>query len=211
MPCRARIGQSPALGQSRGRLEKSHVETLSFAGWPGPRFGRGGYGRRAAAIVAVVVLGGCSGSSRAEWVDGDWRHLDVDLHLDRCANYHSGGLGTSAHSFDSHRRRLAGQPADASRLHPARPRDQARFGGPVGSATPDLPVLPVAGRLDTRFLALTVEPRVSFNDATADVNTLETITGLGQQAIIANNRYLYFTEAGTTYWLPGNRWATSRR
>jgi len=33
------------------------------------------------------------------------------------------------------------------------------------------------------------------------VQTLESVSGLGRAAIIANNRYLYFTESGTTYWL----------
>ena len=51
------------------------------------------------------------------------------------------------------------------------------------------------------FLALAVEPGVSFAEATQYVTTLETITGLGQQAIIANNRYLYFTSGGVSYWL----------
>ena len=86
-------------------------------------------------------------------------------------------------------------------VHPARPRrDQARVRRPRRLATPTYPYCQwLVG--SNVFLALTVEPRVLFNDATADVNTLDTITGLGQQAIIANNRYLYFTEAGTTYWL----------
>jgi hypothetical protein len=51
------------------------------------------------------------------------------------------------------------------------------------------------------FLALAVEPGVSFRTATQYVSTLETVSGLGQQAMIANNRYLYFTAAGTSYWL----------
>jgi len=42
---------------------------------------------------------------------------------------------------------------------------------------------------------------VSFDTATQYVDTLETINHLGQTAIIANNRYLYFTAAGTSYWL----------
>jgi hypothetical protein len=51
------------------------------------------------------------------------------------------------------------------------------------------------------FLALSVEPGTSFQTATRFVNTLETIHRLGQEAIIANNRYLYFTASGTSYWL----------
>jgi len=51
------------------------------------------------------------------------------------------------------------------------------------------------------FLALALEPNTSFDTATQYVDTLETVTGLGQLAIIANNRYLYFTSSGTSYWL----------
>ena len=46
-----------------------------------------------------------------------------------------------------------------------------------------------------------MEPRTSFQTATQYVDTLETVRGLGQQAMVANNRYLYFTASGTTYWL----------
>ena len=51
------------------------------------------------------------------------------------------------------------------------------------------------------FLALAVEPGTSFDSATQYVDTLVKVNGLGQQAIIANNRYLYFTASGTSYWL----------
>jgi lysophospholipase L1-like esterase len=51
------------------------------------------------------------------------------------------------------------------------------------------------------FLALQVMPHVSFDTATQYVDTLVTVKGLGQQAIIANNRYLYFTQGSTSYWL----------
>jgi uncharacterized protein len=74
------------------------------------------------------------------------------------------------------------------------------FGGPVGPATPTYPYCQWLVGSDA-FLALSVEPRTSFQDATQYVTTLESVSGLGQQAMIANNRYLYFTAAGTTYWL----------
>jgi hypothetical protein len=75
-----------------------------------------------------------------------------------------------------------------------------QFGGPVGLATPTYPYCQwLVG--SEAFLALAVEPGVSFQTATQYVDTLETVTGLGQTAIIANNRYLYFTASGTTYWL----------
>jgi lysophospholipase L1-like esterase len=74
------------------------------------------------------------------------------------------------------------------------------FGGPVGPATPTYPYCQwLVGK--NSFLALAVEPHTSFNAATQYVATLETVSGLGSQAIIANNRYLYFTEGSTSYWL----------
>jgi hypothetical protein len=77
---------------------------------------------------------------------------------------------------------------------------QRQFGGPVGRATPTYPYCQWLVGTDA-FLALAVEPRTSFQTATQYVDTLETVRGLGQQAMVANNRYLYFTASGTTYWL----------
>ncbi|HXY46137.1 MAG TPA: DUF459 domain-containing protein, partial [Acidimicrobiales bacterium] len=74
------------------------------------------------------------------------------------------------------------------------------FGGPVGPATPTYPYCQwLVG--ENSFLALAVEPHTSFNAATQYVDTLVTVNGLGQEAIIANNRYLYFTQGSTSYWL----------
>jgi lysophospholipase L1-like esterase len=74
------------------------------------------------------------------------------------------------------------------------------FGTPVGEATPAYPYCQwLVG--ENSYLALSVEPHTSFDTATQYVDTLVTVTGLGQQAIIANNRYLYFTEGSTSYWL----------
>lgn len=76
----------------------------------------------------------------------------------------------------------------------------AQFGGPVGVATPTYPYCQwLVG--DDAFLALEVEPDTSFDTATQYVTTLETVTGLGAQAIIANNRFLYFSSGTTSYWL----------
>jgi lysophospholipase L1-like esterase len=75
-----------------------------------------------------------------------------------------------------------------------------QFGGPVGPATPTYPYCEwLVGK--NSFLALAVEPHTSFNAATQYVATLQAVSGLGSQAIIANNRYLYFTERSTSYWL----------
>jgi hypothetical protein len=74
------------------------------------------------------------------------------------------------------------------------------FGGPVGPATPTYPYCQWLVGSDA-FLALSVEPQTSFQDATQYVTTLASVSGLGRQAMIANNRYLYFTAASTTYWL----------
>ncbi len=77
---------------------------------------------------------------------------------------------------------------------------EGQFGGPVSPATPTYPYCQWLVGTDA-FLALAVEPDTSFDSATQYVDTLVTVTGLGQQAIIANNRYLYFTASGTSYWL----------
>jgi hypothetical protein len=77
---------------------------------------------------------------------------------------------------------------------------EGQFGGPVGPATPTYPYCQWLVGTDA-FLALAVEPRTSFRTVTQYVDSLETVSGLGQQAMIANNRYLYFTASGTTYWL----------
>jgi len=74
------------------------------------------------------------------------------------------------------------------------------FGGPVGQATPTFPYCQWLVGQDS-FLALEVMPHVSFDTATQYVDTLETVNGLGQEAIIANTRYLYFTQGSTSYWL----------
>jgi len=95
---------------------------------------------------------------------------------------------------------LGNQPTRVACRLLSRAQIEGQFGGPVGPPTPTYPYCQWLVGADS-FLALAVEPGTSFDNATQFVNTLETVTGLGQQAIIANNRYLYFTAAGTTYWL----------
>lgn len=74
------------------------------------------------------------------------------------------------------------------------------FGGPVGEPTPTYPYCQwLVGA--NAFLALAVEPRTSFDAATQYVDTLVNVRGLGSHAIIANNRYLYFSEGTTSFWL----------
>ncbi len=51
------------------------------------------------------------------------------------------------------------------------------------------------------FLALAVFPHMSFAEDTQWVVPLQKIPGLGQQALIGNNRYLYFSAGGTSYYL----------
>jgi hypothetical protein len=75
-----------------------------------------------------------------------------------------------------------------------------QFGGPVGLPTPTYPYCQWLVGSDS-FLALAVEPGVSFQTATQYVDTLESVHGLGQRAVIANNRYLYFTSGDVSYWL----------
>jgi Protein of unknown function (DUF459) len=76
----------------------------------------------------------------------------------------------------------------------------AQLGGPVGLPTPTYPYCQWLVGTDS-FLALAVEQGVSFRTATQYVDTLETVHGLGEAAIIANNRYLYFTAGDVSYWL----------
>ncbi|HTW97135.1 MAG TPA: hypothetical protein VMD59_00075 [Acidimicrobiales bacterium] len=76
----------------------------------------------------------------------------------------------------------------------------AQFGKPVGPATPTYPYCQWLVGANS-FLALDVEPDTTFATATQYVDTLQTVTGLGSRAIIANNRYLYFTQGSTSYWL----------
>jgi len=75
-----------------------------------------------------------------------------------------------------------------------------QFGGPVGQGTPTFPYCQWLIGKDS-WLALQVMPGLSFNRATQYVDTLVTVNGLGQRAIIANNRFLYFTQGSTSYWL----------
>lgn len=76
----------------------------------------------------------------------------------------------------------------------------AQFGGPVGPPTPTYPDCSwLVGR--NAFLALDIEPRTSFTSATQYVAALEHISNVGTRAIIGNNRYLYFSNGTTSYWL----------
>lgn len=75
-----------------------------------------------------------------------------------------------------------------------------QFGGPVGAATPTYPYCQWLVGSDA-FLALQVEPGVGFGAATSFVAPLRTLHGIGSAAMIANNRYLYFSARGASYWL----------
>ena len=159
------------------------------------------YGRRVVAIVVVVALGGCSAAAAPNGTtgtDGTSTSTSTSIGAPPTTQAVSGHPHTHSTRIDDGS--LGNQPTRLACTLLDRGEIKREFGGPVGLATPTYPYCQwLVG--SNAFLALTVEPGVSFNDATEDVDTLETITGLGQQAIIANNRYLYFTEAGTTYWL----------
>ncbi len=131
---------------------------------------------------------------------GHYDHHPGSHHDKRTADTHY-RASFPADSATSPRRRLARQSGNPARLLPPQSSEiQGHFGGPVGSATPTYPYCQWQVGTDA-FLALAVEPRTSFRTATQYVQTLETVSGLGREAIIANNRYLYFTACGTTYWL----------
>jgi hypothetical protein len=77
---------------------------------------------------------------------------------------------------------------------------RAQFGGAVGVPTPTYPYCQwLVGT--SAFLGLAVEPGVPFRTATEYVSSLEAVKGVGQAAMIGNNRFLYFSAAGTSYWL----------
>jgi lysophospholipase L1-like esterase len=149
------------------------------------------------AIVAVVALGGCSAAASGK------------AHTASTAAVTTTSRATTSSQPVPSRRRRPPRLDDGSLGNRAtrlactllsRAEIRSRFGGPVGVATPTYPYCQwLVG--SNAFLALAVEPGVSFNAATQYVDTLQTVTGLGQQAIIANNRYLYFTASGTSYWL----------
>jgi hypothetical protein len=75
-----------------------------------------------------------------------------------------------------------------------------QFGGPVSWPVPTYPDCEWLIGSDA-FLALSVEPGVSFAEATRYVVPLETTSGIGSASMIANNRFLYFTVGGTSFWL----------
>ena len=76
----------------------------------------------------------------------------------------------------------------------------AQFGGPVGWPTPTYPDCTWLVGKDA-FLSLAVEEGVSFGRATRFVVPLEHVGGIGSSAMIANNRFLYFSARGSSYWL----------
>lgn len=77
---------------------------------------------------------------------------------------------------------------------------RAEFRAPVGAPTPAYPYCQwLVG--DDAFLGLAVEPGVSYGTATEYVAPLVRLHGIGRAAEIANNRYLYFSAGGTSYWL----------
>jgi len=74
----------------------------------------------------------------------------------------------------------------------------AQFGGPVGWPTPTYPNCTWLVGSDA-FLALGVEPGVSFGEATRYVVPVKSVGGIGSAAMIANNRFLYFTVGKTSF------------
>lgn len=75
-----------------------------------------------------------------------------------------------------------------------------QFGGPVGPGVPTYPYCSwTVGK--NAFVALDMERETTFGRATRFVAKLESVPGVGTAAIIGNNRYLYFSERRTSYWL----------
>ena len=77
---------------------------------------------------------------------------------------------------------------------------QGQFGAAVGLPTPTYPYCQWLVGKDA-FLALAVFPHMPYAADVQWVTPLVTINGLGQSAMIGNNRYLYFYARGTSYYL----------
>jgi hypothetical protein len=169
-----------------------------FSIWPRARRNRRAI---AAAIAVAVVLGGCAAAASPKGPTSTTGSSAVTTT--------SAASVPSTQAAPPPRRKQRPRIDDGSLGNQAtrlactlldRAQIRAQFGGPVGFATPTYPYCQWLVGPDA-FLALAVEPNVSFQNATQYVDTLETVKGLGQSAIIANTRYLYFTASGTTYWL----------
>jgi hypothetical protein len=76
----------------------------------------------------------------------------------------------------------------------------AEFGGPVGPSTPAYPYCEWLVGKDA-FLALDYEPGVSYATLTQWTGMLEKVRGVGDDAMIGDNRYLYFTSGRNSFWL----------
>jgi lysophospholipase L1-like esterase len=77
---------------------------------------------------------------------------------------------------------------------------QREFGGPVTPATAVFPYCQWLVGKDG-FLALDVEPNTPFKTATRWVVPLAKVTGVGTHAIIGDNRYMYFSDGPSSFWL----------
>lgn len=80
------------------------------------------------------------------------------------------------------------------------PEIKAQLGGPVGPATPAYPYCEwLVGKRS--FLALDYEPGVPFSVSTHWTGTLQSVSGLGTQAVMGDNHYLYFSSGPNSFWL----------
>ena len=164
-------------------------------------------GRASTALALLVVAGAVAGCRSAAFESSSTTSTTVTTRL--AATTTSVALSTTTTTTTQARRATRSRLDDGSLGDQAtrlacrllsRAQIKSQFGGPVSIATPTYPYCQWLVGSDA-FLALAVEPHTSFATATQYVDTLQTIDGLGQEAIIANNRYLYFTDSSTSYWL----------
>jgi hypothetical protein len=161
-----------------------------------------------ALALAATALAGCTSSAAASHPTTSTSHL---------ASSHPGHKSTTTTTTTAphHRRQHKPPPPAPPRIDDGSLGDRAtrlactllsraqiagQLGGPVGTATPTYPYCQWLVGKDA-FLALEVEPGVGFGTATRFVAPLRTLKGIGGAAMIANNRYLYFSARGTSYWL----------
>lgn len=164
---------------------------------------RKGVFRAAGALAVAAVVGGCQPAASAGRSTTTSRALVTTTSAPAATTTRVTSPPRSSRPIRSPRLDDGSLGSQATRLACSllsRGEIQGQFGGPVSSATPTYPYCQWRVGNDA-FLALAVEQRTSFQTATQYVQTLEVLSGLGREAIIANNRYLYFTASGTTYWL----------
>ncbi len=162
------------------------------------------------ALIAAALLAGCAGDSQGARVQAGTSEMGATTSSTRAplatttTTTTTTATTTSGRPHPAQRRiddgSLGSQPTRAACTLLSRAEIRAEFGGPVGRATPTYPYCEWLVGADA-FLALDFQPGVSFQSATRWVGTLATVSGVGSHAVIGDNRYLYFSDGRSSYWL----------